>query len=333
MNYNLYKMPIFVSIIIVNWNGKKWLRNCLDSLYNQNYKNFEIILVDNNSKDDSVEFVKKNYFEVVLIESEKNLGFSGGNNLGIEKAKGEYILLLNNDTWVNNDFLDKMLNSYLNSDYDIMGPIEANYYNKVYRTYSIHLDFFGHFVYLFGKYKRQENFYLSGVCLLFKKDVYLKSKGLDNDFFMYVEDWDWFWRLHLLKMKIYQNDNIFVYHAGAGSTGGGIKYLSFLWRNQNVLQMLLKNYAWFNLIWVLPVYFIQNIIEIFIFLLILKPKIAFSYVEGWYFNVKNLKKTIGKRKWIQDNRKVSDWVIMKKMYFGFGKLNHFMNYIREKKYG
>jgi len=315
-----------VSIIIVNWNGQKWLKKCLDSLYNQTYKNYEIILVDNASTDDSVAFIRQKYPEVILVQSTKNLGFSGGNNLGIQKANGEYVLLLNNDTWVENIFLDKMLNSILNSDYDIIGPIEGNYYSKQFKKYSIHLDLFGHFVYLFGKNKRQENFYLSGVCLLFKKHTYLKSGGLDNNFFMYCEDCDWFWRLHLLKMKIYQDDNIVIYHAGTGSSGGGIKYHSFLWRNQNALQMLLKNYTLYNLIWVLPVYISQNFIEIFFFVLILKPKIALSYIEGWWFNLKNFKKIMKKRKWIQDNRKVSDWVIIKKMYFRFGKLNHLINY-------
>jgi GT2 family glycosyltransferase len=322
-----------VSIIIVNWNGLKWLNKCLDSLYSQTYKNYEIILVDNASTDDSIAFIKENYPEVIIVCTKKNLGFAGGNNLGIEKAKGEYILLLNNDTWVDNDFLDKMLNSFLNSDYDIMGPISANYYTKVYKKYSIHLDLFGHFAYLFGKNARQDNFYLSGVCLLFKKDLYLKSGGLDNDFFMYVEDWDWFWRLHLLNMMIYQNNDILVYHAGAGSTGSGLKYHSFLWRNQNVPQMLLKNYAWYNLIWVLPVYYLQNLIEIVSFLLILRPKIAFSYIESWCYNIRNFRKTMDKRKWIQDNRKVSDWAIMKKMYFGFGKVKHIKDYLRAEKYG
>ena len=319
-----------ISVIIVNYNGKKWLKKCFDSLYAQTYKNFEIIFVDNASLDDSVEFVKNNYKDgrIKIIKSDKNLGFAGGNNLGIGKAKGEYILLLNNDTWVENNFLNKMLNSFLNSNYDTMGPIEANYYSKYFKKYSIHLDFFGHLVYLFGENKRQENFYLSGVCLLFKKDTYLTSGGLDNDFFMYAEDCDWFWRLHLLKMKIYQNDNIFVYHAGAGGTGSGIKYLSFLWRNQNTLKMLLKNYSWYNLLWVLPIYFVQNIFEIIFFLLIFKPKIAYSYIQGWWFNVVNFRKIMQKRKWVQENRLVSDYEIMKKMYIGFGKINHLINFYK-----
>jgi hypothetical protein len=89
---------IKVSVIIVNYNGKKWLKKCFDSLIHQTYKEFEIIFVDNNSSDDSIEFLEKNYQDsrIRVIESGANLGFSGGNNLGIKESRGEYILLLNN---------------------------------------------------------------------------------------------------------------------------------------------------------------------------------------------------------------------------------------------
>jgi len=169
-------------------------------------------------------------------------------------------------------------------------------------------------------------FYLSGVCLFFSKKLYFKTKGMDNNFFMYFEEVDWFWRLNLLNKKFSYVKDAYIYHYGSGSTGKGIKYLLFLWRNQNTLQMLLKNYEWFNLLWILPIYIIQNIIEIIFFLIILRPKIAFSYLEGWAFNIKNFSRTMKKRKWVQKNRLNSDWTIIKKMYFGFGKINHLINF-------
>lgn len=326
---NIKQKPL-ISIIIVNFNGKKRLKICFDSLYSQTYKNFEIILVDNGSTDGSVEFIKESYPKVVVVRNKDNLGFSGGNNIGIKKANGEYILFLNNDTWVENDFLDKMMSSFINSDYDVIGPMEVSYNSKDkdYEKYCATIDFFGHYIYLPKKDNHHKNFYLSGSCLLFKKDSYLKSGGLDNDFFMYAEDWDLFWRLHLFKMKIYKNENIVFHHKGAGSTGKGIKYLCFLWRNQNTLQMLLKNYSWYNLLWVLPIYFVQNIFEIIFFLLIFKPKIVYSYIQGWWFNVVNFRKIMQKRKWVQENRLVSDYEIMKKMYIGFGKINHLINFYK-----
>ena len=322
-------MEQFVSIVIVNWNGKKWLERCLESLAQQTYKSFEIILVDNASEDDSVEFVRNHFPQVKIVQSERNLGFSGGNNLGIEKAVGDLIMLLNNDTWVENDFLEKMVGTLYKSGCDIVGPIEADYYSKEkLGDYSIHLDPLGHSIYLFGKNRRDDDSYLAGLCLLFRKELYTDSLGLDDNFFMYAEDCDWFWRLHLLDKKIYKNDDVAIYHKGAGSTGSGVKYVSFLWRNQNTLQMLLKNYSWFNLAWTLPIYFLINIVEIAFFILMGKPKISFSYVEGWWFNLRNLKKILKKREWVQKNRLVSDYRIFQKMYLGFGKMHHVINFYK-----
>lgn len=318
-------MNELISIIVVNYNGKKWLQNFFDSFLVQTHKNYEIIFVDNASTDDSIEFIEENYKDLRIrtIKSDKNLGFAGGNNLGIKNAKGEFILLINNDVWVERDFLEKILVFYINNKFDVVAPYENDYENKVKREYKMRIDFFGHTVYE-NKNSKDDGFYLSGACLFFKKDLYYETMGLDNNFFMYFEEVDWFWRLNLLGKKFSYIKDSFIHHAGAGSTGGGLKYLLFLWRNQNTLQMLLKNYHWHNLLWVLPIYFIQNIFEILYFLLIFRFKIAISYFQGWWFNFKNIKKILEKRKWIQKNRLVSDFHLMRRMYIGFGKLKHLL---------
>jgi hypothetical protein len=321
-----------ISIIIVNYNGSKWLRKCFDSILSQSYINFEIVFVDNNSNDNSLNFIENNYDDdrIKIIKSDKNLGFAGGNNLGIEKSNGDYTLLLNNDTWIDVDFLKNIYKFYTESDFDLVAPYEKDYNNeKKFGYYSTKIDFLGHTIYLKRK-NLFNDFYLSGVCLLFSKKIYQDTKGLDGNFFMYFEEIDWFWRLNLMKKNFCYLDNLFVYHAGAGSTGGGIKYLSFLWRNQNELQMLLKNYKWFNLLWILPIYFIQNIFEILFFLIILKPSIAFSYIEGWWFNIVNMGEILKKRKWVQENRLKGDFLIIKSMYIGFAKFNHLLFYYYEK---
>lgn len=321
-------MNINLSVITVNWNGLKWLDRFLDSLKKQTFKNFEIIVVDNGSTDGSIEFIKIKYPKVRIIESKNNLGFSGGNNLGIKVAKGKYILLINNDVWIKKDFLEKFYNFYLRSNLDIVSVREAKYDGTIYPYYISKLDFLGHPVFLFNdRYKDKESFYLSGVCLIFSKKLYKESKGLDDNFFMYSEDTDWFWRLNLLKKTMGFADGIYIYHAGAGSTGSGIKYNVFLWRNENTLQMLLKNYKWYSLSWILPIYIIQNCLEILFFLVLGKTKISLSYIEGWIFNIKNFNRTMKERNWVQRNRKVGDLEIMKRMYMGFGKLNHLYAYI------
>lgn len=102
-----------ISILIVNYNGQHLINECLKSLFSINYPHnkFEVILVDNNSQDDSVSFIKKNFPNVKLIESKENLGFAGGNNLAYSKSKGKYIVLLNNDTIVDKDWLKELVNT------------------------------------------------------------------------------------------------------------------------------------------------------------------------------------------------------------------------------
>ncbi len=101
----------FVSVIVLNYNGKGYLHTCLSSLCNLNYpaQLYEILLVDNGSEDGSVDYVKKHFPRVKVIESSVNLGFAGGNNLGIGKATGDYVALLNNDTAVEQDWLAELV--------------------------------------------------------------------------------------------------------------------------------------------------------------------------------------------------------------------------------
>ena len=89
---------IKVSVIIVNWNGKHHLEECLASLSKQTFKAFETILVDNGSADGSIEFIEKNFPAVKIVRLDKNQGFCRGNNIGLKHASGDFIALLNNDT-------------------------------------------------------------------------------------------------------------------------------------------------------------------------------------------------------------------------------------------
>ena len=94
-----------VSVIIVNYNGKKLLEKCLESLFKVEYDNFEVIVVDNNSTDDSVQFITKIYPSIIIIKLDSNKGFAEPNNLGAKIAKGDFLLLLNNDTIVTPNFI------------------------------------------------------------------------------------------------------------------------------------------------------------------------------------------------------------------------------------
>ncbi len=100
---------IKASVIIPNWNGQQLLKDCLSSLVKQSFKDFEIILVDNNSSDDSLKFVLSNYPQVRVIKLHKNFGFARAINEGVKQSTAEYVIFLNNDTWVEKDWLENLI--------------------------------------------------------------------------------------------------------------------------------------------------------------------------------------------------------------------------------
>lgn len=320
----------YLSIIILIHNDQRWIKKCFDSLYSQTYKNFEVIVINNASSDDSANYIRKNYLQVKIIESSENLGFTGGNNLGIQNAQGEYILLLNPDTWMKEDFLEKFFSFFKHNDYAAISPLEGNYEREEIKNknFSSKIDPLGQTILLPQKTGARDHFNVCGFCFLFRKALYEETGGLDNDFFIYIEEVDWCWRLRLLGYQVTIVEDLCVYHSG-GATGPW-RYFVFSCRNRNIPQMLLKNYAWYNLLWVLPLYFFQNILEMFFFLAIGYPQLSWSYLSSWIFVAKKLPSIIKKRKWVQSKRKVSDREIMKKyFYWGNAKLVQLLNFYKK----
>jgi len=196
-----------LSIIIVNYNGIQYLKDCLESIKKYcSLVSYEVIMVDNLSIDGSQSYIKENYSEVILIENEYNLGFSKANNLGVKHAKGEIILLLNNDTILLNDFspllkvikrIDvgaigiKMLNSnkeYVHSFGKFPKPMKLLKLTNLNETRRDLIT--GNFT----KSEYQVD-WISGSFILVTKEDWNLVNGMDEDYFMYVEDVDFCKRL------------------------------------------------------------------------------------------------------------------------------------------
>lgn len=319
-----------ISVIVVNWNGRQWLDRCLGSLMRQTYQNLEIILVDNASSDDSCGFVKDRFPDVRLVTSNTNLGFAGGNNLGVANATGEYVLLLNNDAWLDEDFVDKAHNCLRSNCWDIIGATPTAYDGDTnWEPFGSTIDLFGHPV-NFPLGARAE-FFLSGLCLMLPMKLYLEFGGLDSDYFMYYEDVDFFWRINLSGKRFATIPGLIVHHAGHGSSGDHIEInpKRFLWRNENCLATLLKNYSLINLLWIVPLFLAQLLCEAIIFLMLGRFDITVTY---WY-GLKNIfsrrKSIIEKRKLVQRNRINSDTDVMQLMYKGPGKFVHLFEWLRK----
>lgn len=196
-------MEIQLSVIIVNYNGIQFLENCLISLQEKlKMINHEVVVIDNNSADNSCPYIKKNFPDVKLIESKINHGFGKGNNEAVKYAKGKYVLLFNNDTILLDDIspaielLEKdpsigvvginMLDK--NKNYLPAAGVFPNILNmlRFKKLYDSRKEF------ITGNFKkdRYKVGWLAGSFLLLKKETYNQINGFDEDYFMYVEDVD-----------------------------------------------------------------------------------------------------------------------------------------------
>tara|TARA_B110000438_G_scaffold90745_1_gene90269 strand:- start:95 stop:1117 length:1023 start_codon:yes stop_codon:yes gene_type:complete len=220
-----------VSIIIPHYNGKKLLHNCINSIYQHiDIDNFEIIVVDNASTDNSIKNIKNLFSDVIIVSNKKNVGYSGGCNIGAQHAKGKYLIFLNNDTehsdgWIEKlvDFLEEHPNAFAAQ------PKVLNINNKEYFDYAGgaggFIDCFG-FPYVKGRLfntlekdtgqydKPSEIFWSSGAAMIVRTDTFNQLSGFDEVYFAYMEEIDLCWRAQALGYKIWSVPNAFIYHYG-----------------------------------------------------------------------------------------------------------------------
>lgn len=320
-----------ISIIIVNHNGMRFFDKLFHSTASQTYPHLEVLIVDSGSTDTSRTLLRQ--YKNIHLYKTSNRGYAAACNVGVHKAKGQYVLIMNADVWFNASFVEDLWNEMNNRQIQVIGPREHDYDGHNAHAWDVcTIDPFGYPVFLYGKSARgRSSFYLSGLCFLVSKKLYLQTGGLDDHFFMYFEETDWFWRLNLLKIPFAYSTQVAINHYTANTTTITPRYNLFLWRNQNCLQMLLKNYSWQTLCMVLPVYVAISLFEMLFFLFTGRLAIAYTYLQGYWFNIVHLK-SIGERHMqVQHMRKVSDVQILRSsMYCGVGKLRHFLLFIRQK---
>ena len=298
---NLEKTNSFplVSIITVNYNQSLTTIDLLESLSNISYPNIEIIVVDNASPNDNPSIMKEKHPSIILVESVINYGFAGGNNLGIMRARGDYVLLLNNDVVVPVGFLEPLVNKFLkNPGYGAISP-KIHYYHhpntiqyagftqidsKTVRNITI-----GKGEQDKGQYDNDyETAYAHGAAMMVPMEV-IKHVGLMSyEFFLYYEEADWCQRIKNAGYKIGYVHNSMVRHKESVTTGkmGSLK-VYYLTRNR--LVFMRRNIYGSD-------FFISLFYQIFIaigknaLLYLLKGdvKIFSAYFKAIMWNIKNM---------------------------------------------
>ena len=325
-----------VYVIVLNYNGKKYLTGCLSSLEKQTYPNYRVVVYDNASTDDSADFVNKNFPGIAFFQTGKNFGFAKGNNLAIEFAlgqKADYVFLINNDTVAEENLIEKLVGT-AESDCSvgIVGPAVFDLKNKgSIQEMGVSVDRFGYPLAVRSSSDNLNVFFVSGCAMMIKSDVLRKIGFFDEKYFMFAEDLDLCWRAQLAGRKITVNKTAKIYHASGGSiVGGVIKATSYetnvrriFFRERNTMRSLIKNYDLFNMLTVVPFYVTLLIFESVFWACVLKPNTSKNILKAILWNMTFLPDTLQQRVAVQQMRKISDREIVRKMMKGYGKLNIF----------
>ena len=242
------KKPL-VSIIVLNYNAGKLLLDCIVSLKKSTYENVEILIVDNISSDNSHTECKEKFPDVKLIQNKQNLGYCGGNNVGINQANGEFIVILNPDTIVKENWLEELFNAYDEYGDGLYQPkiISLNEPGVIQSTGNmIHVFGFG-FARDKGKklIEKKEIIekigYASGTCLFTTKNVLEKVGLLDEFLFLYHDDLDLGWRAAQIGINSYYVPKSKIFHAESYSLRWSAK--KFYWLERNRKYCLRTHYS------------------------------------------------------------------------------------------
>lgn len=318
-------MRPLVSVVILNWNGKTHLIRCLASLLKVTYKPLEIIVVDNNSTDDSVSEVQREFPRVTVIANKINKGYSGGNNDGIAASRGKYVFILNNDTQVAKGFLEPLI-SLMERDASVgcvQPKLVYGHNHAVLNAVGSYMTSTG-FLYHYGyrkpasapQYNQRLTIYSAkGAAMLLRRSAVDEVGMFDEDFFIYFEETDLCHRLWLGGYKVVYEPKSLVYHYEAVDTHKQMtnSFIMFL-STRNRIASFIKNLSLTNLFFVLTALLVFDILLFLLYLGRLHVRIAIAVVSSLLWNVRELPKTLRKRRPIQKRRKLDDESLFKTIW-------------------
>lgn len=256
-----------VSIVILNWNGRKFLEQFLPSVMASTYANKRVIVADNASTDESLSFLRENFPAVEIIVNSSNEGFAKGYNTALKQVKSDYYVLLNSDVEVTPAWIGPVI-ELMEKDNSIAAcqPKLLSYNNKHEFEYAgASGGWMDNFGYPFsrgrvfdvveednGQYDDvQPCFWASGAALFIRAELFHAMRGFDEYMFAHQEEIDLCWRLQLAGYNVYVQPASVVYHLGGGTLPHGNSRKVFL-NFRNNLIMLAKNFSFATALWKIP---------------------------------------------------------------------------------
>ncbi len=308
-----------VAVVILNWNGKKFLEQFLPQVIAYSHPFAEVIIADNASTDDSVAFLKSKFPNVRVIVNEKNGGFSKGYNDALKQIDAQYYCLLNSDIEVTPNWIQPVI-ELMDSDLDIavcQPKIRSWHEPEKFEYAGAAGGFIDKYGYPFCRGRmfmdlevdnEQYNdtcevFWATGACMFVRADLYHKYGGLDEDFFAHMEEIDFCWRIKNSGYKVMYCAQSMVYHIGGGTLPKNSAQKTYLNFRNNIL-LLYKNLPHNRVVPVFMVRFFLDVIAAIRFLFDSGFADAWAVVKAHAHFYRHLKYNLKKRKKIE-HRSVS----------------------------
>ena len=268
-----------VHLIVLNWNDKEISKKCLSSIEKVSYSNYEVLIVDNNSQDGSVQFFKEHFPQYDILALDKNLKYAGGHNAAVDYLKPkeeDFLVFINNDTIVSSDFLDHLVAPFLNDANciitvpKILFAMDINkiwYAGGVVNMWKGSIDHIGIRDFDGPKYSfMMETDYATGCCFCIKYDDFRRLKYFDTTFDMYCEDVDLSIRAKRMNRKIVYSPKSIILHSVSQSLGENslkkiqnklLGQVKLFWKHASGLQIITLTFHW--LLFYLPIGFLKLI--------------------------------------------------------------------------
>jgi GT2 family glycosyltransferase len=314
------KAPL-VSIIIVNYNGRKFLKKCLSTLLDTDYPNYEIVIIDNASTDRSINEIERSFgtnSKVKIIKNDFNLGHSEGCNIGASSSNGKYYVFLDSDIEFDGKSWLWKLVQVMENNLKIglaQAKIVLSEDKQCLDYICLAVDALGTWTAYYGSKEEKftKNFEIlaaSSGCCIIRREVFKKVGGFDKDYFIYDDDTDLSLRTRLIGYKVVFVSSAVVFHRGGilrGVSGRMLYYSS-----KNRLTTILKNYELTNACWKFFVLFFFTLIISAVFFSIKKHNEAKATIRGSITPLVNFPKIWKKRLIVQSKRTVKDSELLEK---------------------
>lgn len=298
-------------MIIPNFNGRKYLEDCLGSLLDQSYDNYSVLVVDNASEDGSVAFIRERFPQVQVVESKINTGYAGGCNLGLRRellSDSKYFILVNNDTRADRHWLAELVKApEANADIGLCQSMiyladQPSVINTAgNQSHFLGFGYSGHYLEEdHGQFRHVIDIpFASGTAMLIRRDV-LESVGLmDEDLFLYQEDLDLSWRARLSGWRVALAPDSKIFHDYSFSRNSE----KFYYLERNRLVVSFKNYGTRSLVVLAPAYLAAEVAMLGYALAAGWPR---QKLQGYRYLFENLGRLRQKRRLVQQQRRLGD---------------------------